>query len=90
MKIRVDFYRPSGKWYEGGEVEIGNAKLWRGDLPQAIVNNQNILTDGWQEQDCYYVVTSDLIECDNDDLNCYDFVKALFLPDKFKGLKRRN
>jgi len=57
MKIRVDFFRSSGKWYEGGEVDIGEARLWKGDLKQAIVNNQEIIHDGWQGS--YIVVTDD-------------------------------
>lgn len=30
MKVKVDFYKTTtGKWYSGGEVDIGEAKLWR-------------------------------------------------------------
>ena len=85
MKIRVDFYKPSGKWYEGGEVKIGEARLWKGDLPQAIINNQNILFDGWQNEEYYYVVTDDIPELFNDP-NYKEFFKALFRPQAFKNL----
>jgi hypothetical protein len=88
MKIQVDFYKPSGKWHEGGEVEIGNARLWKGDLPQAIVNNQNILTDGWQHYEYYYVITNDIPELFNDP-NYKEFFKALFKPEIFGNLYKQ-
>lgn len=90
MRIRVDFFKITGKWYEGDEVEIGDAKLWMGEpFRQAIVDNQYILTDGWQNDDYFYVVTRDLPMYD-DDPNYHDFFYALFTPDKFKGMVRRN
>ena len=44
MKIQVDFYKPSGKWYSGGEVEV-NCKPWddRAKIMDEIRNNQEIL-----------------------------------------------
>lgn len=27
MKVQVDWYKMSGKWYAGGEVDIGDARL---------------------------------------------------------------
>jgi hypothetical protein len=31
MIVQVDWYRMSGKWYAGGEVNIGDARLWQDD-----------------------------------------------------------
>jgi hypothetical protein len=88
MRIRVDFYKQTGKWYAGDEVEIGDARLWMGEqFRQAIVDNQHILFDGWQDDDYFYVVTSDLPEYD-DDPNYTAFSCALLTPDKFAGMKR--
>lgn len=88
MKIRVDFFRESGKWYEGGIVDIGDAKLWKGDIQQAIVDNQEILKDGWQNQDYFYVTTRDLPET-YDDPEYKEFFIHLFAPHKFRGLKKQ-
>lgn len=83
MKIRVDFYKETGKWYEGGIVDIGDTPGWDTHaVKQAIVDHQNILGDGWQNQDYYYVVVGNVD--DND-----DFCMRHFKPMDFFGLKRR-
>lgn len=43
MIIRVDYYKPSGKWYAGGDVDVGPARLWKESFRKAIQNNQQIL-----------------------------------------------
>lgn len=86
--IRVDFFRPSGKWYAGDEVNIGEARLWKGDIPQAIVDNQQILSDGWQDEEYYTVVTQDLPE-NMAKLEYKEFSKAIFSSRKFVGLVRQ-
>lgn len=89
MKIWVDFFKPSGKWYLGGEVEMGDARLHMGEpYRQAIVDNQRIMMDGWQHKAYYYVVTRDLAKYDEDP-HYTDFNIALFTPDEFIGLKRK-
>lgn len=85
--IKVDFFKPSGKWYNGGNVNIGNARLWKGDIPQAIVNNQTIISDGWQDTNYYTVVVQDLSE-NMAKVEYKEFCTALFSPSKFFGLKR--
>jgi hypothetical protein len=32
MWVQVDFYKPGGKWYAGGPVDIKGAKLWQRDV----------------------------------------------------------
>jgi hypothetical protein len=87
MKIKVDFFKESGKWYSGGEVEIGEARLWHGEpFRQAIVDHQEILEDGWQGG--YHVVTGDLPEFDTDP-NYHEFSIALLSKEKFIGVRRR-
>ncbi len=56
MIVNVDFFKESGKWYSGGEVDVGSARLWKGDLYQAILANQKILQPGSPPH--YYVVVS--------------------------------
>lgn len=77
-KIRVDFFRESGKWYSGGEVKV-NHLLFEDEFKQDIVDNQEILHDGWQGS--YIVVTDDV---EDDGL----FSKAVFLPSQFKYLRK--
>lgn len=76
--IRVDFYKESGKWYAGGEVEV-NHHLFQEGFRQDIVNNQEILRDGWQGN--YIVVTNNL---EGDNL----FAMQVFLPSKFIGITK--
>lgn len=61
LVIRVDFFKTSGKWYAGGEVNIGNARMWQGDdaFQRAIIENQKIM-NGCNWIGRYHVVTSDL------------------------------
>jgi len=74
-EIRVDFYKETGKWYAGGNVLVMH-HLFENGFRQDIVNNQNIMQDGWQGN--YIVVTDDI----NGDL----FSKQVFLPSKFNGI----
>jgi len=63
MKIQVDFYKDTGKYYSGGIVDIGDTLAWDTDaVKQAIVDNQRILMDGWQGQ--YYVVVGNVSDDD--------------------------
>lgn len=87
MKIRVDWFKPSGKWYAGGEVEIGDLYLFDDELKQAIVDNQNHIGEGWQGY--YDVVTSDTEENWRDE-SYTKFFKHLFHSGKFLGIKRKN
>ncbi len=43
--IRVDWYKPSGKWYAGGIVNVGDVKLHDGNdaMLDAISRNQKAL-----------------------------------------------
>lgn len=90
MVINVDFYKPSGKWYAGGLVDIGDAVLYKKEeFKQAIVDAQHILFDEWMNNSEFYVVTSPCKEDDDrfDGLTA-KFVNALFLPHEFQGMKR--
>lgn len=78
MKIQVNFYRQSGKWYAGGIVDIGSTATWdTSEVKQAIVDNQGILMDGWQGQ--YYVVVGNVSDDD-------DFCMRHFGYDDFLGM----
>lgn len=88
LRIWVDFYRPSGKWYAGGEVDLGNARMWGpgNEFKQAIVDNQQALKDGWQGD--YIVVTSDL-PVSWADPNYHEFNKRVYMPEAFIGITRK-
>ena len=88
LVIRVDFFKITGKWKYGGEVNVGTARLYNGEFPQAIVDKQEIIFDGWQEHEEFIVVTNDTTE-NWENANYSNFSKVIFLPSKFKGLKRR-
>ena len=87
MKIKVDWYKLSGKWYSGDLVEIGETQLWQPEFKQAIVDNQKELVESWNQSrdDGFFVVTSTTDEQDNDP-NFHGFYNALFTPDKFFGI----
>ena len=57
--IYVNFYKPSGQWYASGPVEVTHQLFEMDKLKQDIVNNQDILTEGWQDDD--FIVTIDQI-----------------------------
>ncbi len=83
MKIRVDFYKDTGKWHDGGIVDIGDTPGQDTHaVAQAIVDHQNIIGDGWQSESYFYVVVGNVD--DND-----DFCMRHFKPVDFLGLKRR-
>lgn len=86
MKIRVDWFKDSGKWYSGGLVEIGETMIWQPEFKQAIVDNQDELLDTWVDHE-YYVVCSNTKEQD-DDPEFKGFHHVLFKPDAFAGMKK--
>jgi len=76
MKIQVDFYKPLGKWYAGGEVEIGDIKPYDPaiDLLDVIWQNQQILST--KRSNYFTIVTNDTSENHNDPnyRHCFKFV----------------
>ena len=78
MKVKVNFYKSTGKWYAGGIVDIGTVATWdSGAVKQAIVDNQRELMDGWQGQ--YYVVVDNVSDDD-------DFCMRLYVTEAFRGI----
>jgi hypothetical protein len=89
MFIQIDWYRETGKWAYGGEIEIGDGTfLWHNDFKQQIVNNQNIINDGWQDSDYYHVVVSDT-HADSLSPNYRGFFKHYFPPGSFNGIRQQ-
>lgn len=83
MKIQVNFYKETGKYYSGGVVDIGDTPAWDTDaVKQAIVDNQGILMDGWQNGGSYYVVIGNVSDDD-------DFCMRHFGVNDFRGMVRR-
>jgi hypothetical protein len=72
MILRVDFYNATGKWYAGGEVDIGNIPGFETHLIyEKILENQKILEPGSPRH--YFVVVKNL----NED---GDFCRRLYKP----------
>ena len=83
MKIQVDFYKPSGKWYTGGTVDIGDARPHiGGEVEQALVDSQHILQDGWQGS--FVVVVSNGNDTPSTDPSC----KRMYPLGCFAGMRR--
>lgn len=88
MKIQVDWYKETGKWYCGEEVEIGEAKLWDTEFKQAIVDNQNQLANWPRVNSRFYVVTRDT-EANVLNPEFRGFNSALFTPGVFAGYRKQ-
>ena len=60
MKVYVDFFKPLGKWYAGGAVEMEEVKAWDGPEEKLamIWKNQNFLQDN--HRDFWTIVVDDL------------------------------
>jgi hypothetical protein len=84
MKLQIDFYRETGKWYTGGEIEIPDGLyIWSDEFKQSIVDNQGMLVDGWQDD--FIVVTAD--HPDNEkDPTYHNFYRHLWVIGSFNGL----
>lgn len=86
MKICIDFFRTTGKWYNGGEVEIKDGTyLWSPDFKQQIVENQAVLKDGWQDH--FHVVTRDLDE-NSRNPEYHQFFYHFFPVGSFVGIEK--
>lgn len=72
--IRVDFFKPSGKWYSGGEVDVGTAKLYDDNLLDVIWENQQILAPGDKE---YYTIVIDDVYTNFIREDYHEFYKAV-------------
>lgn len=80
QKIKIVFYKLSGKWYGSGEA-IVNHYMFEDKYKQDIVNTQNVLMDGWQDHENFVVVVSGMEDEEG-------FNEGLFQPNAFKGIKK--
>jgi hypothetical protein len=89
MLLQVDFYKDTGKWYEGGTVDVGDARPYvTGEIEQALVDKQDILTEGWQGG--FYVVVNNATELTSEESQAGLFCMRLYKPSDFYGFKKRN
>lgn len=79
LSIRFDLYKLTGKWAYGGEVYIGDARLHKGNVVEAVIINQEAVIDGTIQSGNYYMVTDDLPELAKC-RNYTDFTKRIFMP----------
>jgi hypothetical protein len=82
MLIQVDWYKETGKWYTGGQVEI-EPMPWEDGIREAILRNQKILVAGWENEGEFYVVVDDIPESKNDP-NYRMTYSRLYKPEDFK------
>lgn len=91
MKVKVDWYkRSTGKWYSGGVVDIGDAKLWRqkeddprsNEVAVAIGLNQEVMRKGATSSGDYFVVVQNLEEDPEADIPG-NFCQHLFFGSDF-------
>jgi hypothetical protein len=81
MLVQVNFYKVTGKWYDGGVVDIGDVSPYQpAEVLQAIVKNQKLISEDWFKHNEFYVVV--------DDMNARDtkFCKMLLHPDRVAGI----
>jgi hypothetical protein len=79
MKIMVEWYKPSGKWYTEGEVEIGDVRLWHGfdEMLEAIWANQTILMDKDPESRKYWTIVSRDLPGNEKNPEYHEFTQAI-------------
>lgn len=87
-KIRVNFWKPTGKWYESCVVEFPNRHMSEEEIKQHIVDDQSALDRAWTLRSEYYV-TLDSHPGDYEDVppkqSC--FFNRLYKPGDFAGYK---
>lgn len=87
MILRIDFYKDSGKWYSGGDLDIPDgANIWDSNFKQLIVDNQKTMADGWQNHG-YYVIIGNHYGGEISP-NFKGFHKRLFNISSFKDMKK--
>jgi hypothetical protein len=75
MKIKLDWFKKSGKWYEGYEVDIPeDVYLFSKDLGKYLQLNKHC------HSDMYLVLDYDEDKSDN-------FFKALYTPERVQELR---
>lgn len=82
MKIRVDLYTKKGRYYTGGEVDLGDIgfNLDRADIAVKINNNQKIMVNEGLFND-FIVVTSINTQFGSE----WSFCNFLFFPGEIEG-----
>lgn len=82
VRIRVDLWKPSGKWAYGGWVNINSSiKLWSDEFKVEVVKNQDfVVTQAFKGE--YYITTRD-DDAHNNDPTYTHFYHQLFLPGSF-------
>jgi len=84
MLIQVDWYKETGKWYAGGQVEI-EPLPWEDGIKEAIIKNQKELVDGWEKNNYYFVVVNDIPQSENDPNYRMTYAR-LYKPKDFLNL----
>lgn len=76
MKIKIQFYKPSGKWYSSCEIDIDAGKIFEiGAIEKVIINHQDALSDSWIG--CYHVTV------ENAGPDTDPFVNRLYMQHQF-------
>jgi hypothetical protein len=82
--IRVDWYKPSRKWYAGGTVDVGDVKLYDGinAMLNAISRNQKVLPGSGIEMH-WTIVIDDLPE-NKERADYHEFFKAVLQVGQYE------
>lgn len=77
MLLQVDFYKVTGKWYAGGEVECDKLP-WETGVLDSVLQNQKILSGTGRN---FIIVLSDLSKSEQD-RNYKMTYSRIYLPNK--------
>lgn len=88
MIVQVDWYKVSGKWYAGGQVDVGDARLWQ-DGPNgynaiavAIAEHQQIMQRGCCSSGHYCIVVRNIEPWDVQTEFCNHFFDGQDFPPR--------
>lgn len=61
MIVNVNFFKAdTGKWYAGGQVDVGAARLWHDDFSFVLASQQQILRTGALSSGDYITVVENI------------------------------
>lgn len=82
VKLIINLFKDTGKWYDSGEVTICECMLWDPEFKQQLVNNQKIVVDGALNN--FFVIVTHSKEFDES--NERGFYQIMYRPGSFEGV----
>ena len=84
VKLKVVFYKQTGKWAYEGIVDVGDMKPYKDDVLQAIRDNQDIIIKGHEKD--FHIVVDNAEELTPEEGKAGLFCKRLYLWWGFSDL----